>query len=105
MQVRDAFNRIKVHEDPEADKSIYDGKLMVMINRHSASASEIFAAAMQDYNRAIIVGQQTFGKGTVQQSRSLNFVYDLDKDPLGYIQYTIQKFYRIKRWQYAIKKG
>ena len=95
VQVRDAFNRINVHEDPEADKSIYDGKLMVMINRHSASASEIFAAAMQDYNRAIIVGQQTFGKGTVQQSRSLNFVYDLDKDPLGYIQYTIQKFYRI----------
>lgn len=95
VQVRDAFNRIKVHEDPEANKSIYDGKLMVMINRHSASASEIFAAAMQDYNRAIIVGQQTFGKGTVQQSRSLNFVYDLDKDPLGYIQYTIQKFYRI----------
>ncbi|WP_288233737.1 carboxy terminal-processing peptidase [uncultured Haemophilus sp.] len=95
VQVRDAFNRIKVHEDPESDKSIYDGKLMVMINRHSASASEIFAAAMQDYNRAIIVGQQTFGKGTVQQSRSLNFVYDLDKDPLGYIQYTIQKFYRI----------
>ena len=95
VQVRDAFNRIKVHEDPEADKSIYDGKLMVMVNRHSASASEIFAAAMQDYNRAIIVGQQTFGKGTVQQSRSLNFVYDLDKDPLGYIQYTIQKFYRI----------
>ena len=95
VQVRDAFNRIKVHEDPEADKSIYDGKLMVMINRHSASASEIFAAAMQDYNRSIIVGQQTFGKGTVQQSRSLNFVYDLDKDPLGYIQYTIQKFYRI----------
>ena len=95
VQVRDAFNRIKVHEDPEADKSIYDGKLMVMINRHSASASEIFAAAMQDSNRPIIVGQQTFGKGTVQQSRSLNFVYDLDKDPLGYIQYTIQKFYRI----------
>ena len=95
VQVRDAFNRIKVHEAPEEDKSIYDGKLMVMVNRHSASASEIFAAAMQDYNRAIIVGQQTFGKGTVQQSRSLNFVYDLDKDPLGYIQYTIQKFYRI----------
>lgn len=95
VQVRDAFNRIKVHEDPEADKSVYDGNLMVMINRHSASASEIFAAAMQDYNRAIIIGQQTFGKGTVQQSRSLNFVYDLDQEPLGYIQYTIQKFYRI----------
>ncbi|OOH89627.1 C-terminal processing peptidase [Pasteurellaceae bacterium 15-036681] len=94
VQVRDAFNRIKVHEDPEAGTK-YDGKVMVMINRHSASASEIFAAAMQDYNRAIIVGQQTFGKGTVQQSRSLNFVYDLDQEPLGFIQYTIQKFYRI----------
>lgn len=94
VQVQDAFNRIKVHEDPES-KILYDGKVMVMINRHSASASEIFAAAMQDYNRAIIVGQQTFGKGTVQQSRSLNFVYDLDQEPLGFIQYTIQKFYRI----------
>ncbi|QLB41390.1 carboxy terminal-processing peptidase [Mannheimia pernigra] len=94
VQVQDAFNRIKIYEDPES-KIIYDGKVMVMINRHSASASEIFAAAMQDYNRAIIVGQQTFGKGTVQQSRSLNFVYDLDKEPLGFIQYTIQKFYRI----------
>lgn len=95
VQVRDAFNRIKVHEDPEADKSLYDGKMLVMTNRNSASASEILAAAMQDYNRAIIIGQQTFGKGTVQQSRSLNFVYDLDQDPLGFIQYTIQKFYRI----------
>lgn len=94
VQVQDAFNRIKIYEDPES-KIVYDGKVMVMINRHSASASEIFAAAMQDYNRAIIVGQQTFGKGTVQQSRSLNFVYDLDKESLGVIQYTIQKFYRI----------
>lgn len=94
VQVRDAFNRIKVHEDPNAGVE-YDGKLMVMINRHSASASEIFAAAVQDYNRGIIIGQQSFGKGTVQQSRSLNFVYDLDQEPLGSIQYTIQKFYRI----------
>ncbi|MDO4697181.1 MAG: carboxy terminal-processing peptidase [Pasteurellaceae bacterium] len=94
VQVRDAVNRIKVHEDPDT-RVEYSGKVMVMINRHSASASEIFAAAMQDYNRAIIVGQQTFGKGTVQQSRSLNFVYDLDSNPLGFIQYTIQKFYRI----------
>ena len=50
---------------------------------------------MQDYNRGIIIGQNTFGKGTVQQSRSLNFVYDLDQTPLGVLQYTIQKFYRI----------
>lgn len=94
VQVRDAFNRINLHEDDDSNVE-YTGNMMVMINRHSASASEIFAAAMQDYNRAIIVGQKTFGKGTVQQSRSLNFVYDLDSSPLGFIQYTIQKFYRI----------
>lgn len=94
VQVRDSYNRIRVHEDPDSAQ-VYSGPLLVMINRHSASASEIFAAAMQDYNRAIIVGQNTFGKGTVQQSRSLNFVYDLDQTPLGFIQYTIQKFYRI----------
>ena len=94
VQVRDAYNRIRVHEDPD-NAQVYSGPLVVMINRHSASASEIFSAAMQDYNRGIIIGQNTFGKGTVQQSRSLNFVYDLDQDPLGFIQYTIQKFYRI----------
>ncbi|WP_439291292.1 carboxy terminal-processing peptidase [Lonepinella koalarum] len=94
VQIRDAYNRIRVHEDPD-NAQVYSGPLLVMINRYSASASEIFSAAMQDYNRAIIVGQNTFGKGTVQQSRSLNFVYDLNQDPLGFIQYTIQKFYRI----------
>lgn len=92
--VRDSYNRIRVHEDPD-NAQVYSGPLLVMINRHSASASEIFAAAMQDYNRGIIVGQNTFGKGTVQQSRPLNFIYDLDQTPLGFIQYTIQKFYRI----------
>lgn len=72
VQVQDAFNRIKVHEDPES-KSVYDGKVMVMINRHSASTSEIFAAAMQDYNRAIIVGQQTFGKGNCSTEPFIEF--------------------------------
>lgn len=94
VQVRDAYQRIRVHEDDDV-KQQYKGPLLVMINRYSASASEIFAAAMQDYNRGIIIGQNTFGKGTVQQSRSLNFVYDLDQGPLGVLQYTIQKFYRI----------
>lgn len=94
VQVRDAYQRIRVHEDPDNAQQ-YTGPLLVMINRFSASASEIFAAAIQDYNRGIIIGQNTYGKGTVQQSRSLNFVYDLDQTPLGLIQYTIQKFYRI----------
>lgn len=94
VQVRDAFQRIRVHEDPDSEQ-VYSGPLLVMINRFSASASEIFAAAMQDYNRGIIIGQNTFGKGTVQQSRSLNFAFDANQEPLGLIQYTIQKFYRI----------
>ncbi|MCR1836725.1 carboxy terminal-processing peptidase [Pasteurella caecimuris] len=94
VQVRDAYQRIRVHEDDDRAEQ-YKGPLLVMINRFSASASEIFAAAMQDYNRGIVIGQNTFGKGTVQQSRSLNFVYDLDQTPLGILQYTIQKFYRI----------
>ncbi|WP_369801903.1 carboxy terminal-processing peptidase [Rodentibacter sp. Ppn85] len=94
VQVRDAYQRIRVHEDDDRSEQ-YKGPLLVMINRFSASASEIFAAAMQDYNRGIIIGQNTFGKGTVQQSRSLNFIYDLDQTPLGILQYTIQKFYRI----------
>ncbi|WP_133543280.1 carboxy terminal-processing peptidase [Mesocricetibacter intestinalis] len=94
VQVRDPYNRIRVNEDPD-NAQVYSGPLIVLINRFSASASEIFAAAMQDYNRGVVIGQNTFGKGTVQQSRSLNFVYDLDQEPLGFIQYTIQKFYRI----------
>lgn len=94
VQVRDATGKIKIHDDFDSQQH-YNGPIIVMTNRYSASASEIFSAAMQDYNRAIVIGQTTFGKGTVQQSRSLNFVYDLDQDPLGLIQYTIQKFYRI----------
>jgi carboxyl-terminal processing protease len=86
----------KVTESPDTDGiSYYDGPLTVLVDRYSASASEIFAAAMQDYGRALIVGEQTFGKGTVQQHRGLGRIYDMFEDPLGSVQYTIAKFYRI----------
>src|SRR5699024_4720389 len=75
VQVRDAFNRIRVHDDVDPQQ-LYNGPMIVIVDRFSASASEIFSAAMQDYGRAIIVGQDTFGKGTVQQSRPKNFIYD-----------------------------
>lgn len=86
----------KVTESPDTDGiSYYDGPLTVLVDRYSASASEIFAAAMQDYGRALIVGEQTFGKGTVQQHRGLGRIYDMFEEPLGSVQYTIAKFYRI----------
>ncbi|WP_413284457.1 carboxy terminal-processing peptidase [Vibrio sp. MA40-2] len=94
VQVRDSYGRVNVNSDTD-NVSSYDGPMTVLINRYSASASEIFAAAMQDYGRAIVLGEQTFGKGTVQQHRSLNHIYDLFDKELGYVQYTIQKFYRI----------
>ncbi|GLX85375.1 tail-specific protease [Thalassotalea loyana] len=94
VQVRDGADRIAVNSDRDGI-SYYDGPLTVMVDRYSASASEIFSAAIQDYNRGIIVGENTFGKGTVQQHRGLGRVYDLYEKPLGSIQYTIAKFYRI----------
>ncbi|MFQ3206461.1 MAG: carboxyl-terminal processing protease [Glaciecola sp.] len=93
VQVRYENGRISVDRDTDGVVH-YGGPLTVMVDRYSASASEIFAAAMQDYNRAIIIGEQTFGKGTVQQHRGLSRIYDLG-NKLGAVQFTIAKFYRI----------
>jgi carboxyl-terminal processing protease len=94
VQIRDGANRVQVNSDRDGI-SFFDGPLTVMVDRYSASASEIFSAAIQDYGRGIIIGEHTFGKGTVQQHRGLGRVYDLYDKPLGSIQYTIAKFYRI----------
>jgi carboxyl-terminal processing protease len=94
VQIRDGAGRIRIEKDVDG-KVYYNGPLTVLVDRFSASASEIFAAAMQDYNRAIIIGEQTFGKGTVQQHRPLGRIYDLYENPLGSVQFTIAKFYRI----------
>ncbi|MFT5851277.1 MAG: carboxyl-terminal processing protease [Colwellia sp.] len=94
VQIRNGANRVDVLRDKDGI-SYYHGPLTVMVDRYSASASEIFAAAIQDYGRGVIIGEHTFGKGTVQQHRGLGRVYDLYEHPLGSIQYTIAKFYRI----------
>jgi len=94
VQVRDSRNQIEVQADKNPAVS-YSGPLTVLINRYSASASEIFAAALQDYGRAIIIGERSYGKGTVQQHRRIARFYDADADVIGSVQYTIAKFYRI----------
>ena len=84
---------IKSDTDP---KTQWDGAVVILVNELSASASEIFAAAMQDYKRAVIVGgNQTFGKGTVQSVIPINNFFPNYKTDLGAIKMTIQKFYRI----------
>jgi C-terminal peptidase (prc) len=94
VQIRDGMGRIAVNEDNDG-KSYYDGPMTVLVDRYSASASEIFSAALNDYGRALILGENTYGKGTVQQHRGLTKVYDFYDKELGHVQYTIAKFYRI----------
>jgi carboxyl-terminal processing protease len=94
VQIHTAYNRVEAQKDRDGI-TFYDGPITVLVDRYSASASEIFAAAIQDYGRGVVIGEQTFGKGTVQQHRPLAKNYDLFSNQLGSVTYTIAKFYRI----------
>jgi carboxyl-terminal processing protease len=93
VQLRDTAGRLEVLDDPEPAPA-YDGPLAVLVDRLSASASEIFAGAIQDYHRGVILGQTTFGKGTVQNLVPLDSRW-ATKPASGQLTVTIGKFYRV----------
>jgi carboxyl-terminal processing protease len=94
VQVRDMNGSIMVNEDTDPEV-IYDGPLAVLVNRFSASASEIFSGAIQNYGRGIIIGENTYGKGTVQNLIDLNRISTRNGFKLGQVKLTIAKYYRI----------
>jgi len=95
VQLKDTNGRIEVLEEEEAAPA-YTGPLALLVDRFSASASEIFAAAIQDYRRGVVIGQQTFGKGTVQNLYVLDQYARRVPDPgLGQLTLTIGKYYRV----------
>jgi len=94
VQQKDLRGSKRVEYDPDPE-IVYEGPLSVIVNRYSASASEIFSAAIQDYGRGIVLGSQTFGKGTVQNLLSLNRFMRFEDEKVGQLKITVAKFYRI----------
>jgi carboxyl-terminal processing protease len=97
VQLRNGSGRVSRLDDPDPVARVsYAGPLAVLVDRYSASASEIFAAAIQDYERGVIIGQQTFGKGTVQNLYSLDqYLRREDDKGFGQLTLTIGKYYRV----------
>lgn len=94
VQLRETGGRVEVLESEEQGAA-YDGPLTILVDRFSASASEIFAAAMQDYGRGVVIGQETYGKGSVQNLYPLDR-YALGQDPgYGQLTVTIGMYYRV----------
>ncbi|MYN07936.1 carboxy terminal-processing peptidase [Pseudoduganella aquatica] len=94
VQQRNAQGKVEVESDTNAGLA-WDGPVGVLINRSSASASEIFAAAIQDYGRGLVIGEPSFGKGTVQQLVSLDRYSQADKPRYGELKMTVAQFFRI----------
>jgi carboxyl-terminal processing protease len=95
VQIRNASGQIEIQRDEDKD-IYYDGPLGILINRFSASASEIFSGAIQDYKRGVIVGEQSYGKGTVQNLLDLQrFINSSENSKPGELKMTLAKFYRV----------
>jgi carboxyl-terminal processing protease len=94
VQVRNSSGRISLEEDVDPGMA-WDGPLAVLVNRYSASASEIFAAAIQDYGRGVVIGEPTFGKGTVQSLLDLDDYAPSDKPGMGQLKITMAQFFRV----------